>query len=306
MAHSPIIVKDSTHIVKNPRQEFYDEEIDKIRGGKGMVLKGYKTEKMRIEEHLRNINFYYPKKEEKIKEQNSNIKINESNNYNKLNATSTAVIMKQPEMRFKPRTDLERIFDEINKNSFRKLDKNIIEKQLKTLEMNSTKKFTFENEQNNNLNQAKDEIPDYNPAFKMDDLFHDDLDYLNIEKEKTEENKGDKEKKLKIEKSRKKELNLHAKNLMKEFHNKTHFKGVTSMVNFKNQTCIYLFSKKKFCFLKIFYFLFTANVYFIKLINYSLDSPERKKDYNRTSMFLNNNNNNIKYLIKLNLTKLNN
>jgi len=230
MAHSPIIVKDSTHIVKNPRQEVYDEEIDKILGRKGMILKGFQTEKMRIEEHLRNINFYYPKNEEKNKEQNSN-KIND----NKLNISSNGVTMKQPEMRFKPRTDLERIFEEINKNSFRKLDKNIIEKQLKTLEMiNSTKKSNNESEQNN-------EIPDYKNAavFKMDEFFNDDISNKGEEKEKTEDNRiAEKEKKVKFEKSRKKELNSQVKNLMKEFHNKTHFKGVSSMVNFNNQTCI--------------------------------------------------------------------
>jgi hypothetical protein len=231
MAHSPIIVKDSTHIVKNPRQEFFDEGIDKIIGGKGIILKGYKTEKMRIEEHLRNINFSYQKKEEKKNEDHQNSK---SGN---LNITSNGVTIKQPEMRYKPRTDLERIFDEINKNSFRKLDKNIIEQQFKNIEMNSTRKFNnnIENELSNN--HAKDEIPDYKNAGKVDENFHDDFHHSGLEKEKTDENKTENEKKNKAKMSRKKELNSQAKNLMKEFHNKTHFKGVTSMVNLKNITC---------------------------------------------------------------------
>jgi len=220
MAHSPIIVKDSTHVVQNPRQELFDEGIEKIKGGKGIILKGYKTEKMRIEEHLRNINFYYPQ-EEKVKE-TSNDKIEDLNNsYNKC-------MIKQPEMRFKPRTDLERIFDEINKNSFRKLDKNIIERQLKTLEINATKK-------NNESENDSDEIPDYKDAAKMEEQY-DDFDYLGLDKQ-TEETKAEIEKKMKYQISRKKELNSQAKNLMKELHNKTHFKGVTSMVNFKNTTC---------------------------------------------------------------------
>ncbi len=103
-------------MVQNPRQEYFDEGIDKIRGGKGIILKGYKTEKMRVEEHLRNINFYYPYDD----------KLKESLKTDDLNSTNNKLTIKQPEMRFKPRTDLERIFDEINKNSFRKLDKNII------------------------------------------------------------------------------------------------------------------------------------------------------------------------------------
>lgn len=233
MAHSPIIVKDNTHVVQNPRQEFFDEGIDKIKGGKGIILKGYKTEKMRVEEHLRNINFYYPIEEKNLNKEHSPGKPDD------LNTSGNKVTMKQPEMRFKPRTDLERIFDEINKNSFRKLDKNIIEKQLRTLEMNVTKKFNDDFEE--------DEVPDYRDAAKFDKHF-DDFDYLAIDKE-TEESKAEIERKIKMQKTRKQELNSQAKNLMKEFHNKTHFKGVTSMVNFKNKTC-------KF---KFFFFSFERN-----------------------------------------------
>ena len=226
MAHSPIIVKDSINIVQNPRQVFLDEGIDKIKGGKGMILKGYKTEKVRIEEHLRSINFYYPAEEKLI-----NNKENSPGKVDDLNISGSKSTIKQPEMRFKPRTDLERIFDEINKNSFRKLDKNIIEKQLKTLEMNHTKKFNDEND--------ADEIPDYKDAAKLDQPL-DDFDYLALDKE-TDESRGELERRMKSLKSRKQELNSQAKNLMKEFHNKTHFKGVTSMMNFKKITCILQF-----------------------------------------------------------------
>ncbi len=229
MAHSPIIVKDSTHIVQNPRQEFFDEGIDKIKGRKGMILKGYKTEKLRIEEHLRNINFYFP-----IEEKNLNNKENSpGKSEDLLNINGSNATIKQPEMRYKPRTDLERIFDEINKNSFRKLDKNIIEKQLKTLEVNNftTKKFSDDNDEN--------EIPDYRDASRYDKPLE-DLDYLVMNKE-TEESKGEIDRKIKNIKSRKQELNSEAKNLMKEFHNKTHFKGVSSMINFTNTTCKNIF-----------------------------------------------------------------
>ena len=39
----------------------------------------------------------------------------------------------QPIMKFKPRTDLERIFDTINLNYFGKIDKNLINEQLRSL-----------------------------------------------------------------------------------------------------------------------------------------------------------------------------
>lgn len=216
MAHSPIVVKDSTHIVQNPRQELYEENIDKIKGRKGIILKGYKTEKMRIEEHLRNINFYYPH-DDKTQRDLIDSKNEDPSSYCK-------ITIKQPEMRFKPRTDLERVFDEINKNSFRKIDKNIIDKQLKTLDMTTTKKLNSED-------NDPYKIPDYKEASKLDEPY-DDFDYLGINNRETEEKKIEYEKKMKLIKSRKKDLNSQAKNFMKEFHNKTHFKGVMSMVNF--------------------------------------------------------------------------
>jgi hypothetical protein len=229
MAHSPIVVKDGTHIVLNPRQEFFDEGIDKIKGGKGIVLKGYKTEKMRIEEHLRNINYCYPIEEKNLSKETTG-------KSDDLNTSRCKATIKQPEMRFKPRTDLERIFDEINKNSFRKLDKNIIEKQMKTLEMNTTKKFNEDNDENI--------IPDYKDAGRIDKTL-DNFDYFAMSKE-TEESGAEVERKIKLQKSRKQELNSQAKDLMKEFHNKTHFKGVTSLFNFKNETCNFLFIKINF------------------------------------------------------------
>ena len=39
----------------------------------------------------------------------------------------------QPIMKFKPRTDLERIFDSINLNYYGKIDRNVINEQLKSL-----------------------------------------------------------------------------------------------------------------------------------------------------------------------------
>jgi len=243
MAHSPIIVKDSIGIVKNPRQDLFDSEIDKIRGGKGIVLKGFKTEKMRIEEHLRNINFYYPNEDKK----------HDISKIDDLNSSTNKTVIKQPEMRFKPRTDLERIFDEINKNSVRSLDKHIIEKQFKTRENIITKK---------NHDAEIEEIPDYKDAPKEDEVNF-NLDPLGIDKELQEKMKAETEKKMKLIKSRKKELNCQAKNIMKEFHNKTHFKGVSSIINFKSQTCKKNFKKMK-------KFKFTLKLTFYKNLIYNI------------------------------------
>jgi len=205
MATNPIVLKDTTSTVINPREELLEEGMAKIRGSKDMILKGFKTEKMRVEEHLRNVNFYFPK-------------------VPKVEFKETSTKMKQPSMRFKPRTDMERVFDAINKNSFRKLDHKIITTQLKN--MSEPKKKEAE------INP--DEIPDYKDAAKNEESEYDDFDYLGIKKETDNLSKIEMERNLKLIKSRKKELNAQAKFLMKEFHNKTHFKGVTSLVNFNN------------------------------------------------------------------------
>ena len=39
----------------------------------------------------------------------------------------------QPIMKFKPRTDLERIFDSVNLNYYGRIDRNLVNQQLKSL-----------------------------------------------------------------------------------------------------------------------------------------------------------------------------
>jgi len=55
MAHQPIIVKDSKDYINNPRQELFEESKNKILGRKGIILKGYVSERERIEKHLKEI-----------------------------------------------------------------------------------------------------------------------------------------------------------------------------------------------------------------------------------------------------------
>lgn len=204
MQANPIIYKDSTATIKNPRQDLLEEGIDRIKGNRGMIIKGFKTEKMRVEEHLRNVNFYYPKVARPPSTKDTKTKIT------------------QPSMRFKPRTDMERVFEAINKAAFRKLDKNIIKKQLKKNKENLLKKEE----------EKKDEIPDYKEATKENISEYDDFDYLGLNVEKSDNfSQLERERTNKLIKTRKTELNKHAKYLMREFHDKTHFKGVTSLMN---------------------------------------------------------------------------
>lgn len=48
MVQSPIKVKEFIHPIENPRLEFFQEEDVKIKGRRGFIFKGFKTEKERI------------------------------------------------------------------------------------------------------------------------------------------------------------------------------------------------------------------------------------------------------------------
>lgn len=240
MATNPIILKESTSTVINPRANLLEEGSDKIRGNKGMIIKGFKTEKMRVEEHLRQVNFYFPEIVSKG-EKKETIKI------------------KQPEMRYRARTDLERVLESINKNSFRKLDERRFKIQLK--KNNDPKK---ENEP-----KKGDEVLDYKDAQKNGDDENDDFDYLGIQIEEDHNAlliKNALEKKKKLINSRRMELNAKAKFLIRDFHNKTHFKGVTTLVNLANYNGKINLGKKikKICVLYLFFSKFFYNFFLLR------------------------------------------
>jgi hypothetical protein len=124
----------------------------------------------------------------------------------------------QPIMRFKPRTDLERVYEEINKNSFGTANKNIVERQLKELDLNVAKT----NDKN---------IKDGNLDFDI--IGSQEMNKNNYETTIKEELKKEEQEKLKKANKykRKLDLNYEAKNLMKDLHNKTYFKGATVIAN---------------------------------------------------------------------------
>lgn len=115
-------------------------------------------------------------------------------------------------MRFKPRTDLERIYDSINSYSYGRINKDIINKQLKSLDLNEPE-----------VNESKDEEQFDN--IKVDHDRSIQRDFM-----KNDTGRGGKnihlQKKIK---GRKHVDNSEARNLMREYHYKTHFKGATDV-----------------------------------------------------------------------------
>ena len=115
-------------------------------------LKPFVTDKARIEKYLKS----HHEEHEKYKKNNkitiecedNNLNVNNINNRKSLSENKNLLVIKnnsktnsttnmekylQPIMKFKPRTDLERIFDAINLNYYGKIDRNVINEQLKAL-----------------------------------------------------------------------------------------------------------------------------------------------------------------------------
>ena len=109
-------------------------------------------------------------------------------------------------MRYKPRTDLERIAESINEYSYGKIDKNIINQQLKLLNLVGPRE-EIQNE------ESDDDISDTYLSDKEKSLKSDSI----IEEAKAT-NRHHKKRAIKI--------NEQAKKILGDFHRKTHFKAV--------------------------------------------------------------------------------
>jgi hypothetical protein len=240
MVSKPIKIKDYMHPIENVRFELMKESEDKIQGRKGFIFKGFVTEKARIEQYLAEKSKYAVIEEKsRISSPNPNEK---SKRKSGLDSKYSYV---QPQMRFKPRTELERIFDAINEYSYGRVSKDVINKQLRKLDLNNVKKFknaNFEDE----MEEENDKILYTLREKRKQQVAEINLDKLIKEKER-QENMGkiDEENQIindedvscngsslfrdKFKSKRKMVDNSAAKNLMKEYHYKTHFKAASQV-----------------------------------------------------------------------------
>ena len=116
-------------------------------------------------------------------------------------------------MRFKARTDLERIYDAIHKNNVNTIDRSILNSNLSNLDPDIKRKQTLDEKNKIIYNFEK-----YG------------LDRSLIENMKKEENES------KVKTLKYKPDNSKAKMLMKELYYKTHFKAASSFSLFGNKT----------------------------------------------------------------------
>ena len=117
----------------------------------------------------------------------------------------------QPKMRFRARTDLERIFDVLNSNAFGKLNKNVLNQNLHALDPDIQRKIEQSLERHKGVVDAENNIY----GIKLDNRSKNLL----------------KEAKALLIKTKKKKVkadNTGAMKLRKELYEKTHFKAATS------------------------------------------------------------------------------
>lgn len=231
MAEKPIELKRQKYTISTTREDLLKEEANKILSKKGFVFSSYKTEKEKANDYLK-------------KQYNPSISSSNSNRGLQYQIT-------QPNMRFKPRTDLERIYDTLKQNHpYGGLSPTIIKDQLNSLG------FT--------VKTAEDHGPNPEDVFEEEDYEFNTID--NNQKSQSKENES-----IKVEPHRNsKELsklllkssqnenpitikpyinkpridNSNAKKLHQDLYNKTYFKAIENFSLFKS-TCLLPSEKKK-------------------------------------------------------------
>ena len=226
-------------------------------------LKPFVTDKVRIEKYLK-----LKQKENEIinknKRKNKNDNLDTFSENDDENAKTQYIFVNknsdknemdnylQPIMKFKPRTDLERIFDAVNLNYFGKVDKNLINEQLKSLGLIKVYNKKSPNNQDNEYSLLREKLKvnpetleylikekqrlEQGPKTKeIYELIHNMDNIIQINKEiKSEQiNKGIsllyKRQSRKLNKFKNKRKNLNnflAKNILGEYQKKTHFKAL--------------------------------------------------------------------------------
>ena len=251
-------------IIKDFSEKKYPFRNLEVNVKKPFTFKGYKTEDERINENIKLNQFLYSMTEPNIPKNNSlnnnkkekedeyNFDIPNPNQIQKLSVIKETEkirdilknnIVIQPEMRFKARTDLERIYDALKNKYYRANERQIIERQLKNLNLNSFQttesikkrmsvispiKDDKENEEEDEQKYKIKPNPLYEEARKKEleinstDVIYGDGNLYYIPKKQY----------LKPW-QRNLDLNSEAEGILSEYHIKTHFKACAEVAEKK-------------------------------------------------------------------------
>ena len=240
--------------IEDTREQYLFENEKFIIGSSGFVFRSYPTLKERLEQ--------YNKQQEEF---NEHAKLHRNNSVNTLLHKKKEKIFLQPILRFKNRTDLERICDTIQQYALPNEQdsiKEIRERHVKSIDFPTglLYKGGFKDMQklqsltrNNKKNKIKNNINIIKTMFSTGKLTAMNNNYnttknnsssnIDINKDFNSLTNFTGNKKPKIYFTRLQRLNAEAKKIKSDFHYKTHFKGVESV--FINPKHIYEIIKKE-------------------------------------------------------------
>ena len=231
---NPLIeIKSPPKKIEDTREQYLSENEKLIIGPSGFVFRAYPTLKERLQQYNKEQELY-----------NEHIKLHKSNSTNNLHSKKKDKIFLQPILRFKNRTDFERICDTVQQYvlpSEQESLREIRERHVKSVDfptgllykggfkdMKKLEKLTRNNKKNN-LNIIKSmfslgNLTNMNNTTKNKTTKNIDINNLTNKELNLTGNK-----KPEIYFTRLQRLNAEAKKIRSDLHYKTHFKGVESI-----------------------------------------------------------------------------
>ena len=231
---NPLIeIKSPPKKIEDTREQYLSENEKLIIGPSGFVFRAYPTLKERLQQYNKEQELY-----------NEHIKLHKSNSTNNLHQKKKDKIFLQPILRFKNRTDFERICDTVQQYvlpSEQESLREIRERHVKSVDfptgllykggfkdMKKLEKLTRNNKKNN-LNIIKSmfslgNLTNMNNTTKNKTTKNIDINNLTNKELNLIGNK-----KPEIYFTRLQRLNAEAKKIRSDLHYKTHFKGVESI-----------------------------------------------------------------------------
>lgn len=237
MVRNPVKITNYNSPIESTREQFLHESGTAGNHNK-FVFNSFKTDRQRIMD-LNSQNFNNTHKTSSNK---SNSK-QQSTDSDRENNKKVSEVM-QPHMKFKHRTELERIHDAINDYSFGRADKNVIRKQLKSMNMyklkrlipkeeiimyshkkSLSKKYDVEkgkaqNDPSNFIKKRMEIIENLKEFIKKDESL---LKAIGLDKKNSKKRFID---------------NSMSKYIMNDLHLKTHFKAASMYLVNKNQSTL--------------------------------------------------------------------
>ena len=242
-------IKDT---IKNHKYLFYMPDYEQIKKDNKKLKASSSPTNTRISNNIKSLSNDKIDNKDKNKILNTNYKVSSPNKtinkyllYQSKNNKNNNDLISQPTMRYKPRTDLERVYDVLNGYNYDAKSRDIIERQLKSINLydykkpgesihNSDKKEKEEYSKSTRTLISKSQR---NPKRKKKfDLYKTNKIYYNP---KIDEYKPW---------QRREDLNTEAYGLLSSYHYKTHFKAAEEIAesnykydkNNKNKTSVFL------------------------------------------------------------------